>query len=174
MAAALRAKRSEHPSNEGEGGPGKERPGNPPLPPLFSTHPVLSRDFFFARQTSILLTLVFVLRCEQALGRATIVASPLSNTASNDGNTSRSSTASPSKAAFALAAAAAASGSSSSARVAGGDGGVSSPLATSGSGASMTMATAKPPQQRPQPRKLGFFDSLWQLDISYERGRAKE
>lgn len=69
---------------------------------------------------------------------------------------------SASKAASALAAAAAARG---------GDGAPGSSTIAPSARDAVAAGTAK--QQQP-PRKLGFFDSLWQLDISYERGKAKE
>ncbi|EKG20253.1 Autophagy-related protein 11 [Macrophomina phaseolina MS6] len=96
----------------------------------------------------------------------TTLASPVPINEQSNSETPKSGSP-PSKAASALAAAAAAGGSTD----------VAGPSAN-GKDQSQPSPTKQQQQQQPHqghhPRKSGFFDSLWQLDISYERGKTKE
>lgn len=122
--------------------------------------------------SSSIADIFYWLRVEQALAQTpsatATLASPIPNSEQDSGDGPRSGS-SPSKAASALAAAAGESSSKAAGAAAtpatnGKDSGPSSP----------SKRQQRQPHQGHQARKSGFFDSLWQLDISYERGKAKE
>ncbi|KAH7041918.1 autophagy-related protein 11-domain-containing protein [Macrophomina phaseolina] len=110
-------------------------------------------------------------RSAQALSQpqseTTTLASPVPINEQSNSETPKSGSP-PSKAASALAAAAAAGGSTD----------VAGPSANGKDQSQPSPTKQQQQQQQPHqghhPRKSGFFDSLWQLDISYERGKTKE
>lgn len=113
--------------------------------------------------SSSIADIFYWLRVEQVLAQTpsatATLASPIPNSEQDSVDGPRSGS-SPSKAASALAAAGAAATPATNGK----DNGPSSP----------SKRQQRQPHQGHQARKSGFFDSLWQLDISYERGKTKE